>query len=62
MKFQKYEVVPLQDHGETVVQCEERNADLWGLYGIDEHDDAYAVGDFRSKSDAEFIKGALEAS
>ncbi len=62
MKFNSYEVVPLQDLGEHVEQCEERHADVWGLYGIDSHGDAYAIGDFSTKSDAQFIKDALDAS
>lgn len=62
MKFNSFKVVPLQDLGECVEQCEERNADLWGLYGIDANDDAYAIGDFSTKHDAEFIKDALQAS
>lgn len=61
MKFEKYEVVPLKDHANPV-QCNSRNAQFWGLYGIDKNNDAYAVGDFSSKTDAEFIKGAIQAS
>lgn len=61
MKFITYEVVPLRDHANPV-QCAERNAQFWGLYGIDEQDDAFAIGDFSTKEDAEFIKGAIEAS
>jgi len=61
VKFDKYKVVPLRDHSNPV-QCKERNAQFWGLFGIDEKDDAYAVGDFSSRSDAEFIKDAIEAS
>lgn len=58
MKFSEYAVVPLRDHANPV-QCEERNAQFWGLFGIDENDDAYAIGDFSSRADAEFIKGAI---
>lgn len=61
MKFEKYEVVPLKDHANPE-QCEERHAQFWGLYGINKDDDAYAVGDFSSKTAAEFIRDALEAS
>lgn len=61
MKFIEYEVVPLRNHAHPV-QCEERNAQFWGLYGIDENKDAFAIGDFSSKQDAELIKGAIEAS
>jgi len=61
VKFQKYEVVPLRDLA-SPVQCEERNAQFWGLYGINKDDDAFAIGDFDSKADAEFIKDALIAS
>ena len=61
MKFEKYEVVPLKNHSNPE-QCEERNAQFWGLYGIDKNDDAYAVGDFSSKTDAEFIRSAIQAS
>lgn len=61
MKFKKFEVVPLRDQTNPV-QTEERNAQFWGLYGVTNNDDAYAIGDFTSKDDAEFIRGALEAS
>ena len=62
MKFDSFEVVALKDFDEHVEQCEEREADLWGLYGIDAQGDAYAIGDFSTKSDAEFIRDALKAS
>ena len=62
MEFNSYEIVPLQDLGEHVEQCEERQADLWGLYGIDPKGDAYAIGDFSTRSDAQFIRDALIAS
>ena len=62
MQFISYEIVPLRDSGETAEQCEERNADFWGLFGIDKDKDAYAIGDFSSKSDAEFIRDAINAS
>ena len=61
MKFEKYDVVPLRDHSQPR-QCSERNAEFWGLYGIDINDDAYAIGDFNAKSDAEFIRDAILAS
>ncbi len=61
MRFEKYVVVPLKDLGETTQECEERNADFWGLFGISYEGDAYAIGDFSEKSDAELIKGAIEA-
>lgn len=61
MKFQKYEVVPLRDHTNPV-ECKERNAQFWGLYGIDEKEDAYAVGDFSDRASAEFIRDAIQAS
>jgi len=32
------------------------------LYGVDEAEDAFAVGDFSSKLDAEFIRDAINAS
>lgn len=59
MQFKTYEVVPLRDFGEHCKQCEPHQAEFWGLYGIDEDDNAYAVGDFANKSDAEFIKDAI---
>ena len=61
MTFEKYKVVPLRGHAKPV-QCEERNAQFWGLYGIDDKDDAYAIGDFSSRADAEFIRDAVQAS
>lgn len=61
MKFEKYKVVPLKDPANPV-ECAVRNVQFWGLYGIDEHNDAFAIGDFSSKADAEFIRDAIEAS
>jgi len=61
VKFEEYKVVPLKDHANPV-QCAERNVQFWGLYGIDKNDDAYAIGDFSSKADAEFIRDAIQAS
>ena len=61
MKFSTYEIVPMRGTPDPV-QCEERNAEFWGLFGIDERDDAYAIGDFSKKQDAEFIRDALLAS
>ena len=61
MKFEDYKVVPLKDHANPV-ECAERNAQFWGLYGVDDKGDAYAVGDFSSKTDAEFIRDAIQAS
>lgn len=60
MKFEAYDVVPLRDHANPV-QCKERNAQFWGLYGVI-GTDAYAIGDFSSRTDAEFIKDAIQAS
>lgn len=60
--FKSYEVVPLRGLGEHCKQCKPADADFWGLYGIDENEDAFAIGDFSTKSDAEFIKDALIAS
>ena len=62
MRFERYVIVPLQDLGEHAEECEERHADFWGLYGIDHEDNAYAVGDFCKKSDAKFIRDAINAS
>ena len=61
MQFQSYIVMPMRDLGEHCEQCPPQNADFWGLYGIGEDDHAYAIGDFSTKSGAEFIKDALEA-
>ena len=61
MKFISYEIVPLRELGEHCEQCEPRHAEFWGLYGIDSDDNAYAIGDFKHKSDAEFIKSGIEA-
>ena len=62
MKFKEYAIVPLRDVGGLPEECDERQADFWGLYGISNDDDAYAIGDFKSKHDAKFIKDALDAS
>lgn len=59
MKFISYEIVPLRELGEHCEQCEPRHAEYWGLYGIDELGDAYSIGDFSYKSDAELIKAAI---
>lgn len=61
MKFETYDVVPLRGH-DNPETCEELDADFWGLYGIDKDGNAFAVGDFSSKSDAEFIRDAIYAS
>lgn len=61
MRFEKYDVVPLKDHANPV-QCEERNAQFWGLYGVDAAGDSYAIGDFSDKTNAEFIRDAIQAS
>lgn len=61
MQFDTYEVVPLRDLGEHCEQCEPHLAEFWGLYGISDGQ-AYAVGDFANKSDAEFIKAAIQGS
>lgn len=61
MNFLKYKIVPMSGTSDPK-QCEERNAEFWGLYGIDANDYAYAIGDFSVKSDAQFIKDAIEAS
>lgn len=58
MKFVKYEVVPLKDHSNPAV-CGKREAEFWGLFGIDENSFAWAIGDFNSKNDAELIRDAL---
>lgn len=62
MEFVDYEVVPLKDLGEHAEQCEPRHAEFWGLYGISEDGNAYAVGDFKHYSDAEFIRAAIQGS
>lgn len=61
MRFESYEIVPLCGHN-SPAECKERQAEFWGLFGIDKEGDAYAVGDFSRKSDAEFIRDALIAS
>jgi hypothetical protein len=52
----------MRDLGETCEECSAQHADFWGLYGIDSNDDAYAIGDFSTKRDAEFIRDAIIAS
>jgi len=52
----------MRDLGEHCVECEPEHADFWGLYGIDKQGNAFAVGDFSTKHDAEFIKDAVIAS
>jgi hypothetical protein len=60
--FKSYEVVPMHELGEHCEECKPERADFWGLYGIDEQGNAFAIGDFSTKYDAEFIKDALIAS
>ena len=60
MKFERYTIVPLRNHADPV-ECVERLAQFWGLYGVDEHDNAYAIGDFSSKADAEQIRSGIES-
>ncbi len=62
MAFKSYVTRPMRDLGEHCEECMPRHADFWGLYGIDANDDAYAIGDFSTKSSAEFIRDALIAS
>ena len=56
MQFVDYHVVALKDLGEHVEECEEYEADFYGLYGVDDQGDAYAIGDFQTREDAELIK------
>jgi len=61
VKFERYEVVPLKNQ-KTPVECAKRNAEFYGLFGIDKDNDAYAIGDFSDEAGAEFIRDALIAS
>jgi len=60
--FESYVIRPMRDLGESCEECKPRHADFWGLFGIDSDDNAYAIGDFSDKSDAEFIRDAIHAS
>ncbi len=60
MTFQSYKILPMQDLGEHCEETTACRADFWGLYGIAENGDAYAIGDFSTRNDAEFIKGAIQ--
>jgi hypothetical protein len=58
--FIEYRVVPLTGSTATEPEaCDERYADFWGLYGLDDDGWLYAIGDFSSKEEAEYIKGRL---
>ena len=59
MQFKDYVVVPLRDLGESVIECEEHEAEFYGLMGVGDDDSMYAVGDFNSRADAEFIRTAI---
>ena len=61
MTFKSYVILPMQDLGEHCEETAAHHADFWGLYGVDANDDAYAIGDFSNKSDAEFIRDAINA-
>jgi hypothetical protein len=52
----------MREFGGHCEECKPEQADFWGLYGIDAEENAFAIGDFSTKHDAEFIKGALIAS
>lgn len=62
MTFLSYKILPMQDFGERTEETTPGRADFWSLYGIDKNDDAYAIGDFSNKKDAEFIRDAINAS
>jgi len=62
VRFNHYEIVALRDLGEHAEECKEKDADFWGLYGITDNNNAYAIGDFSSREDAEFIKDAIKPS
>lgn len=59
MQFVDYHVVALKDLGEHCEECEEYEADFYGLYGVDDQGDAYAIGDFQTREDAELIKSGI---
>lgn len=59
MQFVDYHVVALKDLGEHCEECEEHEADFYGLYGVDDQGDAYAIGDFQTREDAELIKSGI---
>lgn len=52
----------MQDLGEHCEETKAHRADFWGLYGIDSEGNAYAIGDFSTKEDAEFIRNAISVS
>lgn len=62
MTFESYRILPMQDLGEHCEETTASRADFWGLYGIDNDGNAYAIGDFSTKNDAEFIRDAIHAS
>lgn len=62
MTFESYEILPMQDLGEHCEETKAHRADFWGLYGIDSEGNAYAIGDFSTKEDAEFIRNAISVS
>lgn len=59
MQFVDYHVVALKDLGEHCEECEEHEADFYGLYGVNDQGDAYAIGDFQTREDAELIKSGI---
>jgi hypothetical protein len=59
VQFVDYHVVALKDLGEHCEECEEHEADFYGLYGVDDQGDAYAIGDFQTREDAELIKSGI---
>ena len=60
MKFKQYDIVPMRMEGDLAHQTTPRRAQFWGLYGIDDGDNAYAIGDFNKRADAQFIRDVLE--
>jgi hypothetical protein len=52
----------MRDTGDSCEEVAPGKADFWGLFGVDTEGNAYAIGDFSEKSDAEFIRDAIQAS
>lgn len=63
LRFTSLEVKGVQEVAdECMVVEDDADADFFSIYGRDDAGLAYCIGDFSTRSGAEFIKEALEAS
>ena len=62
MRFVSLEVKGVKEIGEDcIVVKDDANADFFSIYGKDDADRAYCIGEFSTRSGADFIKTAIES-